>query len=191
MWELNESPIKHLWICISGLCCSCLLSSCLNEKRLYVFLKVWLPQMSIVSLTFLFCSQWIQQEVQHPKAKSVERRRAFPQQFGNQHLICLRLVSTWSVRTHPDAVAIPLKPAAVRGKSGAESLKSQLQPLRGGRDGETGCCVQQKSLNWRSSHDHLIVMRLHSEEARKPQPRREHFPADVRKRVAPPLQRWS
>lgn len=64
-------------------------------------------------------------------------------------------------------------------------------------EGESGCCVQQKSLNWRISHDDLIVMRLHSEEARKPQPRREHFPADVRKRVhapPPPLwtdQRWS
>lgn len=82
-------------------------------------------------------------------------------------------------------MAIPLKPAAVRGKSGAESLKSQLQPLRG-EEGETGGCVQQKSLNWRSSHDDLIGMRLHSEEARKPQSRREHFPADVRKRVLPP-----
>lgn len=53
-------------------------------------------------------------------------------------------------------------------------------------EGESGCCVQQKSLNWRISHDDLIVMRLHSEEARKPQPRREHFPADVRKRVHAP-----
>lgn len=64
-------------------------------------------------------------------------------------------------------MAIPLKAAAVRGKSGAESPKSQLQRVRvrGGGWGGGWEDWTQKSLTWRSSRHDLIVMRLHSEEA--------------------------
>lgn len=64
MWALNESPIKHLWISTRMLKWKkalCLIKGLVAADQ-YYFVR-------LVLLTFLFCSQRIQQEVQDPKSK--------------------------------------------------------------------------------------------------------------------------
>lgn len=194
MWELNESHIKHLWICRFGfvLLVSCIIVlKYIFKKRLYVLLKVWLPQMSIISQGW-FHLPFFSARNGFNKKCSIQKQKKRGAKAGISRAI-LKSASYLFKYPHGRSACIrKLWPSLWKQELSAGKVVLKVESLNfslcvGGK-GEARCCVQQKSLNWRSSHDDQTVMRFHSEEARKPQPRCEHFPADA---PTHPPRRWS
>lgn len=126
----------------------------------------------LVSLTFLFHSQRIQQEVQHPKAKSQKTKKKRGVKAGISRAIVQSASYLFKYPHGGSARIRKPRPSLIRQELSAGKVVLKVESLNfslcvgGGGKGRARCGVQRKSLKWRSSHDDQTVMGLHTAKKR-------------------------